>query len=64
MIICLNFSCPNAPQNIAAASGKKQGPATDGGGGAGGGGKESVPPPRKLVRGQDVWLGKGEEQES
>ena len=24
--------------------------------------KEQVPVPRKLVRGQDVWLGKGEEQ--
>ena len=47
-------------QQSTTAGGKKQGPSADSGGG--GGGKEAVP--RKLVRGQDVWLGKGEEQGS
>ena len=46
---------PLGAQNHVA--GKRQSAAADGGGG-----KDSVP--RKLVRGQDVWLGKGEEQES
>ena len=55
---------PNSPGSGHSGSG---GGGSQGGGGAGGRIprdilKEQLPMPRKLVRGQDVWLGRGEQQ--